>query len=119
MALTPGTEFAGYQIEQLGDPEPHVIAYPALDPAGHEVELRIIEKERADELGVRRRFEVDLPKLLALPHANVVALVDVAEQDGAFFTVTATTGHTSLDEIVGAERPLDLARAAEVVIAVA
>ena len=50
--------------------------------------LKILPAEVADDAARRQRFEQEAWAVAALSHPNIVAIHDVVEEGGGFFTVS-------------------------------
>ena len=85
-AFTPGSTFAGYQIEELVGRGGMGVVYRATDLSlERPVALKLIAPELAEDEHFRERFLRE-PRLAAsLDHPNVIPIYDAGEHDGQLY----------------------------------
>ncbi|HEX6584991.1 MAG TPA: serine/threonine-protein kinase, partial [Thermoleophilaceae bacterium] len=106
-AFTPGSTFAGYQIEDLVGRGGMGVVYRATDLSlERPVALKLIAPELAENEHFRERFLRE-PRLAAsLDHPNVIPIYDAGEQDGQLYLAMRFVEGSDLRTLLDAEGKL-------------
>jgi serine/threonine protein kinase len=113
--LQAGARFAGYRIDGLLARGGMGAVYRACDEAtGHELALKVIAAEIADDLIFRRRFEREARLAALLDHPHVVPVLDSGDFEGTLFIATKLIDGLNLHEVIAVEGPLSARAAARV-----
>ncbi len=111
--LSPGSTFAGYEVESVVGLGGIGILYRARQlRLDRPVALKVVEPEIARDPAVRERLRREARAVASLDHPNVVPLYEAGEQDGTIFIVTRWVDGTELGTLIDSDGPLDPARAA-------
>jgi serine/threonine protein kinase len=111
--LSPGTSFAGYEVENVVGSGGIGILYRARQlRLDRPVALKLVEPEVAADPVIRERLRRETRTVAALDHPNIVPLYEAGEEDGTVYIVTRWVEGTELGEVIRRESPLDAARAA-------
>jgi ABC-type branched-subunit amino acid transport system substrate-binding protein len=119
-AFTPGSTFAGYQIEDLVGRGGMGVVYRATDLSlERPVALKLIAPELADDERFRSRFLRE-PRLAAsLDHPNVIPIYEAGEHDGQLYLAMRFVEGTDLRTLLDTEGKLPPERALEILAQVA
>jgi serine/threonine-protein kinase len=82
-------------------------------PEKRPVAIKIIREELVRDPLAAHRFLREVRMLMRITHPNIVEVCDYGEQDGALFFVMELLRGNSLDAILAAEGPFDVARTCE------
>ncbi len=111
--LSPGSTFAGYEVESVVGAGGIGILYRAhqvrLDRL---VALKLVEPEVARDPVIRERLRREARTVAALDHPNVVPLYEAGEEDGTVYIVTRWVEGTELGTLIQGGGPLEPGRAA-------
>jgi serine/threonine protein kinase len=111
--LSPGSTFAGYEVESVVGHGGIGILYRARQlRLDRPVALKVVEPEVARDAVVRERLRREARAVASLDHPNVVPLYEAGEKDGTIYIVTRWVEGTELGTLIHSEGPLDAARAA-------
>jgi serine/threonine protein kinase len=99
--LSPGSVFAGYQIEELAGRGGMGVVYQAVDvELERTVALKLISAELSDNPAFRKRFQSECRIAASLEHPNVVTLFHAGEHDGRLYlAMKFVEGHDLRGEI--------------------
>lgn len=118
--LSPGSTFAGYEIEGVVGSGGIGILYRARQlRLDRPVALKLVEPEVASEQVIRERLRREARTVAALDHPNVVPLYEAGEQDGTVYIVTRWVEGTELGTLVRQDGPLEPHRAARIAAQIA
>ena len=106
-AFTPGSTFAGYQIEELVGRGGMGVVYRATDLSlERPVALKLIAPELAEDERFRSRFLRE-PRLAAsLDHPNVIPIYDAGEHDGQLYLAMRFVEGSDLRTLIDTEGKL-------------
>jgi serine/threonine protein kinase len=111
--LSPGTTFAGYEVESVVGAGGIGILYRARQlRLDRPVALKLVESEVARDPVVRERLRREARMVAALDHPNVVPLYEAGEEDGSVYIVTRWVEGTELGTLIQDQGPLSPERAA-------
>jgi serine/threonine protein kinase len=111
--LSPGTTFAGYEVESVVGAGGIGILYRARQlRLDRPVALKLVEPDVARDPVVLERLRREARTVAALDHPNVVPLYEAGEEDGAVYVVTRWVEGTELGTLILGEGPLEPRRAA-------
>jgi serine/threonine protein kinase len=111
--LSPGSTFAGYEVESVVGAGGLGILYRARQlRLDRPVALKLVEPDVARHPVVRERLRREARAVASLDHPNVVPLYEAGEEDGTVFIVTRWVNGTELGTLIGREGPLAPDRAA-------
>jgi serine/threonine-protein kinase len=111
--LSPGSIFAGYEIESVVGVGGIGTLYRARQVRlDRPVALKLVAPEMASDPVIRERLRREARTIAALDHPNVVPLYEAGEADGTVFIVTRWVEGTELGTLIQTEGGLDPARAA-------
>ena len=106
--LSPGSTFAGYEVESVVGLGGIGILYRARQlRLDRPVALKVVEPEIARDPAVRERLRREARAVASLDHPNVVPLYEAGEQDGTIFIVTRWVDGTELGTLIDSDGPLD------------
>jgi eukaryotic-like serine/threonine-protein kinase len=89
MALSPGTKLGPYEIQSALGAGGMGEVYRARDTRlGRDVAVKILPESFAGDSERLRRFEQEARTVAALNHANILAIHDIGEHDGAPYIVS-------------------------------
>jgi serine/threonine protein kinase len=118
--LSPGSTFAGYQVENVVGLGGIGILYRArqlrLDRL---VALKLVEPDVARDPVVRERLRREARAVASLDHPNVVPLYEAGEEDGNVYIVTRWIEGTELGTLIQRDGPLPSGQAARVAAQIA
>ena len=101
MALTPGTKLGPYEIVAPIGAGGMGEVYRAKDTRlGRDVALKILPESFAREPDRLRRFEQEARAVAALNHPNILAILDIGQQDGSPFLVSELLEGESLRAVL-------------------
>ena len=105
--LSPGTTFAGYEVESVVGAGGLGILYRARQlRLDRTVALKLVEPDVAQHPVVRERLRREARAVASLDHPNVVPLYEAGEQDGTVYIVTRWINGTELGTLIERENPL-------------
>jgi serine/threonine-protein kinase len=111
--LSPGSTFAGYEIENVVGLGGLGILYRARQlRLDRPVAIKLVEPEVARDPVIRERLRREARMVAALDHPNVVPLYEAGEQDGTVYIVTRWVEGIELGNLLLRDGPLELRRAA-------
>jgi serine/threonine protein kinase len=111
--LSPGSRFAGYEVESVVGRGGIGVLYRARQlRLDRPVALKVVEPEVARDPVVRERLRREARAVASLDHPNVVPLYEAGEEDGTIYLVTRWVDGTGLGTLIHSDGPLDAARAA-------
>ena len=118
--LSPGTTFAGYEVESVVGAGGLGILYRARQlRLDRTVALKLVESDVAQHPVVRERLRREARAVAALDHPNVVPLYEAGEQDGTVYIVTRWVNGTELGTLVHRDGRLAPQRAARIAAQIA
>jgi serine/threonine protein kinase len=118
--LSPGSTFAGYEIESVVGLGGLGVLYRARQlRLDRPVALKVVEAELARDPVVRERLRREARAVAAIDHPNVVPLYEAGEYDGTIYIVTRWVEGTELGILIGEEGPLEPGRAARIAAQIA
>ena len=99
--LSPGTTFAGYEVESVVGAGGLGILYRARQlRLDRPVALKLVESDVAQHPVVRERLRREARAVAALDHPNVVPLYEAGEKDGTVYIVTRWVNGTELGTLI-------------------
>jgi serine/threonine protein kinase len=111
--LSPGSTFAGYEVESVVGLGGIGILYRARQlRLDRPVALKVVEPDAARDPVVRERLRREARAVASMDHPNVVPLYEAGEQDGTIYIVTRWIEGTELGLLLHRQGPLDPGRAA-------
>jgi len=118
--LSPGSTFAGYEVEGVVGSGGIGILYRARQlRLDRPVALKLVEPEAAREPLIRERLRREARTVAALDHPNVVPLYEAGEEDGTVYIVTRWVDGTELGTLIRRDGPLEPGRAARIAAQIA
>jgi serine/threonine-protein kinase len=118
--LSPGSKFAGYEIEAVVGLGGIGILYRARQlRLDRPVALKLVEPELARDPVIRERLRREARAVASLDHPNVVPLYEAGEDDGMIYIATRWVEGTELGTLIRAEGPLDPKRVARIAAQIA
>lgn len=113
--LSPGTTFAGYEVESVVGSGGVGILYRARQlRLDRPVALKLVEPEVAAEPVIRERLRREARTVAALDHPNVVPLYEAGEEDGTVYIATRWVEGTELGTLIRRDGSLEPRRAARI-----
>src|ERR1700754_3625968 len=114
--LSPGSTFAGYQIEDVAGSGGMGIVYKATQIAlGRRVALKLIAADLARDASSRERFKREWLTAASIDHPNVIPLYEAGEADEHLFIAMRYVEGLDLAALITRELPFDVARAVHIV----
>jgi serine/threonine-protein kinase len=111
--LSPGSTFAGYEIESVVGAGGIGILYRARQVRlDRPVALKLVEPEVARDPVIRERLRREARMVAALDHPNVVPLYAAGEEGGTVYIVTRWVEGTELGTMIHGDGPLEPGAAA-------
>jgi serine/threonine protein kinase len=111
--LSPGSTFAGYEIESVVGLGGIGILYRARQlRLDRPVALKLVEPDLARDPVIRERLRREARMVAALDHPNVVPLYEAGEEGGTVYIVTRWVEGTELGNLIHEDGPLEPGRAA-------
>jgi serine/threonine protein kinase len=111
--LSPGSTFAGYEIDSVVGLGGIGILYRARQlRLDRPVALKLVEPDVARDPVIRERLRREARMVAALDHPNVVPLYEAGEEGGTVYIVTRWVEGTELGTLIHDSGPLDPVRAA-------
>jgi serine/threonine protein kinase len=111
--LSPGSTFAGYEVESVVGLGGIGILYRARQlRLDRPVALKLVEPEVARDPVIRERLRREARAVASLDHPNVVPLYEAGEEDGTVYIVTRWVEGTELGTLIHGDGGLDPGRAA-------
>ena len=118
--LSPGSVFAGYEIEELAGRGGMGVVYRALDvDLERTVALKLISADFSDNPAFRKRFQAECRIAASLDHPNVVTLFHAGEQDGLLYQAMRYVEGEDLRDEIARNGPLAPDRAAHITAQIA
>src|SRR3954454_11034943 len=118
--LSPGTTFAGYQIEDVAGSGGMGIVYKATQIAlGRRVALKLIAADVARDASFRERFKREWLTAASIDHPNVIPLYEAGEADEHLFIAMRYVEGLDLAALISREPSFDPARAVNIVAQIA
>jgi YVTN family beta-propeller protein len=118
--LSPGTTFAGYQIEDVAGSGGMGIVYKATQIAlGRRVALKLIAADLARDASFRERFKREWLTAASIDHPNVIPLYEAGEADEHLFIAMRYVEGLDLAALIAREPSFDPARAVNIVAQIA
>src|SRR3954454_13034090 len=118
--LSPGTTFAGYQIEDVAGSGGMGIVYKATQIAlGRRVALKLIAADFARDASFRERFKREWLTAASIDHPNVIPLYEAGEADEHLFIAMRYVEGLDLAALISREPSFDPARAVNIVAQIA
>ncbi len=106
--LSPGSRFAGYEVESVVGVGGIGILYRARQlRLDRPVALKVVEPEVARDPVARERLRREARAVASLDHPNVVPLYEAGEEDGTIYIVTRWIDGTELGALIQNGGPLD------------
>jgi len=100
--LAPGTDFAGYRIEEMVTRGGMGVVYRAADPAlDRTVALKLIAPEYTEDAAAVARFRAEAKLAAAIDHPNLVTIYRAGEFDGVLFLAMQFVPGTDLRAFLG------------------
>jgi serine/threonine protein kinase len=119
MVLSPGSKFAGYEVESVVGAGGLGILYRARQVRlDRPVALKLVEAEVARDPVIRERLRREARMVASLDHPNVVPLYEAGEEDGTVYIVTRWVEGTELGTLLQ-RAPLEPGRAARIAAQIA
>ena len=107
-----GSEFLGYQIEELIGRGGMGVVYRAYDlRLKRTVALKLVSPELALDQRFRERFSRETEVAMSLEHPNVVPVHDAGDVRGRLYLAMRLVGGTDLRRLLAKEGPLEPSRA--------
>ena len=107
--LVPGTDFAGYVIEEMLARGGMGIVYRATDPAlDRTVALKVIAPEHSKNAAAVARFRREAKLAAAIDHPNLVTIYRGGEWEGVLYLAMQFVPGTDLRELLHAKGPQEL-----------
>jgi serine/threonine protein kinase len=111
--LSPGSTFAGYEVESVVGAGGIGILYRARQVRlDRPVALKLVEPDLARDPVILERLRREARTVAALDHPNVVPLYEAGEEGGTVYVVTRWVVGTELGTLILGEGPLEPGRAA-------
>lgn len=118
--LSPGSTFAGYEVESVVGLGGIGILYRARQVRlDRPVALKLVESDAARDPVIRERLRREARMVAALDHPNVVPLYAAGEEDGSVYIVTRWVEGTELGTLLQDQGPMEPGRAARTVAQIA
>jgi serine/threonine protein kinase len=118
--LSPGSTFAGYEIDSVVGAGGMGILYRARQlRLDRPVALKVVEADVARDPVIRERLRREARAVASLDHPNVVPLYEAGEEDGTVYIVTRWVDGTELGALIQDDGPLEPGRAARIAAQVA
>jgi serine/threonine protein kinase len=118
--LSPGSTFAGYEVESVVGAGGLGILYRARQlKLDRPVALKLVEPDVAKHPVVRERLRREARAVASLDHPNVVPLYEAGELDGTVYIVTRWVDGTELGTLIHREGPMEPDRAARIAAQIA
>src|SRR5438067_1086590 len=112
--LSPGSKFAGYEVESVVGAGGMGILYRARQlRLDRPVALKVVDAETARDPVIRERLRREARTVAGLDHPNVVPLYEAGERDGTVYIVTRWVEGTELGTLIHSVGPLEPERAAQ------
>ena len=119
LELPPGSEFAGYRIEEVAARGGMGVVYRATQlRLTRPVALKLVTPALAHDASFRERFRREWMIAASIDHPNVIPVYEAGEEDGALFIAMRWVVGTNLREEID-RGPLEPERAARIVSQVA
>jgi streptogramin lyase len=118
--LQPGTELAGFRIEDVAGRGGMGVVYRAFQPALERVvALKVIAPSLAEDEGFRLRFVRESKAAASIDHPNVIPIYSAGDEDGVLYLAMRYVDGDDLRTVIRHEGPLEPRRAAHIVAQVA
>jgi serine/threonine protein kinase len=111
--LSPGSTFAGYEVESVVGAGGIGILYHARQvKLDRPVALKLVEPDVARDPVIRERLRREARMVASLDHPNVVPLYEAGEEGGTVYIVTRWVEGIELGNLILSEGPMEPTRAA-------
>jgi serine/threonine protein kinase len=111
--LSPGSTFAGYEVEDVVGSGGVGILYRARQlRLDRPVALKVVEPDVASDPVIRERLRRETRTVAALDHPNIAPLYQAGEHDGTIYIATRWVEGTELGALIRRESPVEPERAA-------
>jgi serine/threonine protein kinase len=111
--LSPGSSFAGYEVESVVGAGGIGILYRARQVRlDRPVALKLVEPDLAQDPVIRERLRREARTVAALDHPNIVPLYAAGEEEGTVYIVTRWVEGTQLGTLIQDAGPMEAGRAA-------
>ncbi len=118
--LSPGSTFAGYEVESVVGAGGIGILYRARQVRlDRPVALKLVEPDLARDPVVRERLRREARTVAALEHPNVAPLYEAGEEGGTVYIVTRWVEGADLGTLILSDSPVEPARAARIAAQIA
>jgi serine/threonine protein kinase len=118
--LSPGSTFAGYEVESVVGAGGFGVLYRARQVRlDRPVALKLVEPDVARDPVIRERLRREARTVAALDHPNVVPLYEAGEEGGTVYVVTRWVDGTELGTLIMSEGSLEPRRAARIAAQIA
>jgi serine/threonine protein kinase len=118
--LSPGSTFAGYEVEGVVGAGGLGILYRARQVRlDRPVALKLVEPTVARDPVIRERLRREARAVAALDHPNIVPLYEAGEESGTVYIVTRWVEGTELGTLIQDSGPLEPERAARIAAQIA
>jgi serine/threonine protein kinase len=118
--LSPGSTFAGYEVESVVGAGGIGILYRARQVRlDRPVALKLVEPDLARDPVVRERLRREARTVAALEHPNVAPLYEAGEEAGTVYIVTRWVEGADLGTLILSDSPVEPARAARIAAQIA
>ncbi len=118
--LSPGTDLAGYRIEQVIGRGGMGVVYRARDESlNRPVAIKLLNESSASDPELRQRFEQEARLMAALDHPNVIPVYAAGEEDDHLYLVMRYVDGTDLARLLRSQGRLSAEESARIVAQVA
>ena len=118
--LTPGSQIAGYLVEEQIGRGGMAVVYRAADTRlNRSVALKILAPELADDSAFRQRFMREMRAAASVDHPHIVPVFDAGEADGVLYIAMRYVSGQDLRTLLDAEHALPAARVVHIIAQVA
>src|SRR3954447_10327509 len=109
--LGPGSELAGYRIEELLGRGGMGVVYRAHDLAlERDVALKLLAPELADDVRFRERFLRESRLAASLDHPAIIPIYDAGEVSGRLYIAMRLVDGADLKRVLAEDGPLEAGR---------
>jgi serine/threonine protein kinase len=118
--LAPGSQIAGYQIEEQIGRGGMAVVYRASDARlNRSVALKILAPELAGDSAFRQRFVREMRAAASVDHPHIVPVFDAGEADGVLYIAMRYVSGQDLRTLLDGEHALPAARVVHIIAQVA
>src|SRR3984885_14047695 len=108
----PGSQMAGYRVEEQIGRGGMAVVYRAYDPRlDRHVALKILAPSLADDGAFRQRFIRESRAAAAVDHPHIIPVFDAGEANGVLFIAMRFVGGADVRTLLDTEGPLPARRA--------